>query len=177
MNTRPDGAMTWSARRTLTGRPFRVPCSVRWPGNIKPGTVTYELMKSNDWIPTFCAAAGEPDIVNKLKGAMRRMVLSTKSIWTGTISRNSCATSVGAPPIRAERKAPGRFFYSDDDGLLVAYRHGDYKYVSRSSACKGPWAFGPSRSRRSDCKIYLTSCKILSSVRISRPTRSGICSL
>ena len=34
---------------------------------IKPGTVTNELMSHNDWIPTLCAVAGEPDIVNKLK--------------------------------------------------------------------------------------------------------------
>ena len=34
---------------------------------IKPGTVTNELMSHNDWMPTLCAIAGEPDIVNKLK--------------------------------------------------------------------------------------------------------------
>ena len=44
-----------------------MPCLVRWPGVIKPGTVTNELMSHNDWIPTLCAIAGEPDIVGKLK--------------------------------------------------------------------------------------------------------------
>ena len=34
---------------------------------IKPGTVTNELMSHNDWIPTLCSIAGEPDIVGKLK--------------------------------------------------------------------------------------------------------------
>ena len=42
-----------------------MPCLVRWPGVIKPGTVTNELMSHNDWIPTLCAIAGEPDIVEQ----------------------------------------------------------------------------------------------------------------
>ncbi len=69
MNTWPDGAMTWfrSEKNTNWEGAFRVPCLVRWPGVIKPGTVTNELMSHNDWIPTLCAIAGEPDIVNKLK--------------------------------------------------------------------------------------------------------------
>src|SRR5271156_2149711 len=69
MNTWPDGAMTWfrSEKNTKWAGAFRVPCLVRWPGTIKPGTVTNEIMSHNDWIPTLCAAAGEPDIVDKLK--------------------------------------------------------------------------------------------------------------
>ena len=71
MNTWPDGAMTpfRSEKNTNWEGAFRVPCLVRWPGKIKPGTVTNELMSHNDWIPTLCAIAGEPDIVGKcLKG-------------------------------------------------------------------------------------------------------------
>src|SRR5262249_38505101 len=69
MNTWPDAAMTWfrSKKNTNWEGAFRVPCLVRWPGVIKPGTVTNELMSHNDWVPTLCAIAGEPDIVNKLK--------------------------------------------------------------------------------------------------------------
>ncbi|WP_354254262.1 sulfatase-like hydrolase/transferase [Bradyrhizobium sp. F1.13.3] len=37
---------------------FRVPCLVRWPAVIKPGTVSNEIMGHNDWIPTLCASAG-----------------------------------------------------------------------------------------------------------------------
>ena len=46
MNTWPDGAMTWfrSEKNTNWEGAFRVPCLVRWPGVIKPGTVTNELM-------------------------------------------------------------------------------------------------------------------------------------
>ena len=57
MNTWPDGAMTpfRSEKNTNWEGAFRVPCLVRWPGVIKPGTVTNELMSHNDWIPTLCA--------------------------------------------------------------------------------------------------------------------------
>ena len=56
MNTWPDGAMTpfRSEKNTNWEGAFRVPCLVRWPGHIKPGTVTNELMSHNDWIPTLC---------------------------------------------------------------------------------------------------------------------------
>jgi arylsulfatase len=69
MNTWPDGAMPWfrSEKNTNWEGALRAPCLVRWPGFIKPGAVTNEIMSHNDWIPTFCAIAGEPDIVNKLK--------------------------------------------------------------------------------------------------------------
>src|SRR5687767_14344704 len=64
MNTWPDGAMTpfRSEKNTNWEGAFRVPCLVRWPGVIKPGTITAQIMSHNDWIPTFCAIAGEPDI-------------------------------------------------------------------------------------------------------------------
>ncbi len=69
MNTWPDGAMTWfrSEKNTNWEGAFRVPCFIRWNGVIAPGTISNELMSHNDWIPTLCAIAGEPDIVGKLK--------------------------------------------------------------------------------------------------------------
>jgi arylsulfatase len=67
MNTWPDGAMTWyrSEKNTNWEGAFRVPMLVRWPGHIKPGTVTNQLMSHNDCMPTFASIAGEPDLVNK----------------------------------------------------------------------------------------------------------------
>ena len=46
---------------------FRVPELIRWPGKIEAGTVSNEIVQHHDWLPTFLAAAGEPDIVEKLK--------------------------------------------------------------------------------------------------------------
>jgi arylsulfatase len=44
-----------------------VPLLVRWPGVIKPGTVYNDIISQEDWMPTLLAAAGEPDVVAKLK--------------------------------------------------------------------------------------------------------------
>ena len=45
---------------------FRVPCIVRWPGKIKPGTVENGLFSGLDWFPTLVAAAGNPNITDEL---------------------------------------------------------------------------------------------------------------
>jgi arylsulfatase A-like enzyme len=146
MNTWPDGAMTWfrSEKNTNWEGAFRVPCLVRWPGTIKPGTVTNELMSHNDWIPTLCAAAGEPDIVTKLKAGYTANGVNYKVHLDGynqlEFLRN---VSGSAANNNGTKSARDRFFYSDDDGLLVAYRHGDYKYVfseQRMQGTMGLWA-------------------------------------
>src|SRR5277367_4457549 len=146
MNTWPDGAMTpfRSEKDTNWEGAFRVPCLVRWPGAIKPGTVTNELMSHNDWIPTLCSIAGEPDIVNKLKVGYTANGISYKvhldgydqSAFLRSVS-GSAANNNGA------KSARDKFFYSDDDGLLVAMRQGDYKYVyaeQRSPGTMQVWA-------------------------------------
>ncbi|MCK7471400.1 MAG: sulfatase-like hydrolase/transferase [Desulfomicrobium escambiense] len=46
---------------------FRVPCVVRWPGVVKPGTVINGIFSHEDWAVTLLAAAGEPDVKEKLK--------------------------------------------------------------------------------------------------------------
>jgi len=67
--TWPDGGITpfHGEKGTTWEGGMRVPCLVRWPGTIKPGTKFNEVMSHEDWIPTFLAAVGEPDIVEKLK--------------------------------------------------------------------------------------------------------------
>ena len=146
MNTWPDGAMTWfrSEKNTNWEGAFRVPCLVRWPGVIRPGTVTNELMSHNDWIPTLCAAAGEPDIVNKCKAGYTANGVSYKVHLDGfnqlEFLRN---VSGSAANNNGTKSARDKFFYSDDDGLLVAYRQGDYKYVfseQRSPGTMQVWA-------------------------------------
>src|SRR6478672_672149 len=132
MNTWPDGAMTWfrSEKNTNWEGAFRVPCLVRWPGVIKLGTVTNELMSHNDWIPTLCAIAGEPDIVNKLKAGYTANGISYKVHLDGFDQSNFLRNVSGtAANNNSTKSARDRFFYSDDDGLLVGLRLGDYKYV------------------------------------------------
>jgi arylsulfatase A-like enzyme len=45
---------------------FRVPMVAKWPGVIEPGTIVNEIMAHEDWLPTILAAAGEPDVKEKL---------------------------------------------------------------------------------------------------------------
>ena len=40
---------------------------VRWPGKIKPASVSNEIMSHIDWLPTLVAAAGDPNVAEKLK--------------------------------------------------------------------------------------------------------------
>ncbi len=146
MNTWPDGAMTpfRSEKNTNWEGAFRVPCLVRWPGHIKPGTVTTQLMSHNDWIPTLCAIAGESDIIGKcLKGYEANGV--TYKVHLDGHDQSGFLTSVAGTVGTANdaTSARDRFFYTDDDGALVAYRKGDYKYVfeeQRLAGTMGVWA-------------------------------------
>jgi arylsulfatase A-like enzyme len=38
----------------------------RWPGVIQPGTIVNDIMAAEDWMPTLLAAAGVPDLKEKL---------------------------------------------------------------------------------------------------------------
>ncbi|MFT3882805.1 MAG: arylsulfatase [Gemmatales bacterium] len=130
MNTWPDGAMTWfrSEKNTNWEGAFRVPCLVRWPGKIKPGTVTNELASHNDWIPTFCAIAGEPDIVAKCKKGYTANGINYKVHLDG-FDQSKFLTTVEGSAVKNNgvKSARNTFFYTNDDGLLVGMRTGDYK--------------------------------------------------
>ncbi len=68
MNSWPDAAMTpfRNEKNSNWEGAFRVPAMVRWPGKIKPGTVSNEIMSHLDWLPTLVAAAGMADVKEKL---------------------------------------------------------------------------------------------------------------
>src|SRR3984885_12603290 len=66
--TWPDGGMTpfRATKGTVYEGGFRVPCLIRWPGKIKPGSVENGIFSGLDWLPTLVAAAGNPNIVQQL---------------------------------------------------------------------------------------------------------------
>jgi arylsulfatase len=143
MNTWPDAAMTWfrSEKNTNWEGAFRVPCLVRWPAAIKPGTVTNELMSHNDWIPTLCAIAGEPDVVSKLKAGYTANGISYKVHLDGFDQSQFLRNVTGsAANNNGTKSARDVFFYADDDGLLVGMRKGDYKYVFSEQRKEGTMA-------------------------------------
>ena len=66
--TWPDGGMTpfKATKGTAYEGGFRVPAIIKWPGKIKPGSVENGIFSGLDWLPTFAAAAGNPDINEQL---------------------------------------------------------------------------------------------------------------
>ncbi|MDQ3563451.1 MAG: arylsulfatase [Pseudomonadota bacterium] len=100
---------------------YRVPAMVRWPGVVKPGTVFNDIVAHEDWIPTLLAAAGEPDIKEKLKKGYKAGNETFKVHLDG-YNQTDYFAGKGAGP----RK---EFFYFNDDGSLVALRYNQWKLV------------------------------------------------
>ena len=122
MNTWPDAAMTPFRGEKNTGWEggFRVPCMVRWPGKIKAGTVSNEIMSNLDWAPTLLAAAGEPDIKQKL---LKGHKAAGKKFKVHLDGYNFL------PYLTGDEMTDPRveFFYFSDDGDLLALRYGNWK--------------------------------------------------
>jgi len=132
MNTWPDGAMTpfRSEKATNWEGAFRVPLLLRWPKVIRPGRVSNEIVSHLDWIPTFLAAAGEPNIVEQLKKGHEAAGKTFKVHLDGY---NLLPYLSG----QEERGPRDRFFYISDDGDLMAVRFDNWKMVFLEQRCAG----------------------------------------
>ena len=122
MNTWPDAAMTPFRGEKNTGWEggFRVPLLVRWPGHIGSGTVSNEIISNLDWAPTLLAAAGEPDVKEKL---LKGHKAAGKKFNVHLDGYNFLPYLTGK-----QGKGPRvEFFYFSDDGDLLALRHGNWK--------------------------------------------------
>src|SRR5678815_5488538 len=97
-------------------------------------------MSHNDWIPTLCSIAGEPDLTAKLLKGYPANGINYKVHLDG-YDQSAFLRAVGTDP--KAKSARDKFFYADDDGLLVSFRQGDYKYVyaeQRLAGTLGVWA-------------------------------------
>ena len=124
MFTWPDGAMTpfRNEKNTNWEGAFRVPCLVRWPGKIKPGTVSNEIVGHHDWLPTILAMAGDPDITDKLLTGHKIGDMTYKVHLDG---HNLVPYFTGQVA-----KSPRQWFlYVNDDQQLVALRYDNWKFV------------------------------------------------
>ncbi len=132
MNTWPDGAMTpfRSEKNTNWEGAFRVPCMVRWPGKIKPGSVSNEIISGHDWLPTLLAAAGEPDVKEKL---LKGHDAAGKTFKVHLDGFDQLAYLTG----QAEKSPRRGFFYFNDDGDLVALRVENWKVVFMEQRAPG----------------------------------------
>jgi len=124
MNSWPDGAMTpfRSEKNTNWEGAYRVPAVIRWPGHIKAGGVTTEVVSGLDWFPTLLAAAGDPGITDKL---LKGYTAGGRTFKNHLDGYNLVPFLEGREP-KSPRKA---FFYFNDDGELVALRYADMKFV------------------------------------------------
>jgi arylsulfatase A-like enzyme len=119
--TWPDGGQTPFAggKGTVMEGGFRVPCIVRWPGKVPAAKVENGLMSGLDWLPTFLAAAGNPDIVEELKTG-KALGEETYKVHLDGYNQLDLITGKG-PSKRKEL-----FYFAE--GTLGAVRFGDYKY-------------------------------------------------
>jgi arylsulfatase A-like enzyme len=131
-NSWPDAGTTpfRSEKNTNWEGAFRVPEVVRWPGKIPAGVVSNEIIQHHDWLPTFLAAAGEPDIVEKLKAGHES---GEKSFKVHIDGYNLLPYLTGE-----EETSPRKgMIYFSDDGDCLAIRAGNWKVVFMEQRAPG----------------------------------------
>ncbi|HEV3445885.1 MAG TPA: sulfatase-like hydrolase/transferase [Gemmataceae bacterium] len=118
----PDGGNTpfRGEKGTTWEGGMRVPCLVKWPGAIMPGTVVNDVMSHEDWMPTLMAAAGQADVKEKLLTGYKAGEKTFKNHLDGYNF---------LPFFKGEaKKGPRReIFYFDDNANLNALRYDDWK--------------------------------------------------
>jgi len=120
----PDAAMTpfRSEKDSNWEGAFRVPAMIRWPGKIKPDSVSNEMFSGLDWFPTLLAAAGDKDIKDRL---LKGTDVGGKTFKVHLDGYNQLPYLEGQQP----KGARNEFFYFDDDAKLVAMRWDNWKAV------------------------------------------------
>jgi arylsulfatase len=98
---------------------WRVPCVMRWPGVVEPGRIINDIGSLQDFIPTFAAAAGEPDLIEKVR----------QGYAIGGVTFKVHLDGVNLLPfLKGEAPCPREgFIYWSDDGDLLALRVGAWK--------------------------------------------------
>ncbi len=132
MNSWPDAGMTpfHGEKNSNWEGAYRVPAMVRWPGKVKAGSISNDIMSHMDWMPTFLAAVGEPDIKEKLKKGYKADDTKYKVHLDGY---NFLPYLTGK-----EQKSPREeFFYFSDDGDLQALRYDNWKVVFAQQRAPG----------------------------------------
>ena len=124
MNSWPDGGMTpfRNEKNSNWEGAYRVPCMIKWPGHIKPGSVSNEIVAHLDWAPTFLAAAGVPDVKEQL---LKGMKVGDTTFKVHLDGYNLLPYLTG----QTTKSPREEFFYFNDDGGLDALRYDNWKIV------------------------------------------------
>ena len=120
--TWPDGGKTpfRGEKNTTYEGGFRAPCLFRWPGVIAPGTISNEIGSHEDCLPTFLAAAGQPDVTEQL---LTGLEVDDRTYKVHLDGYNFLPSWQG----EAEESPRDEFFFWTDDGDLTALRFGNWK--------------------------------------------------
>lgn len=117
----PDGGTTpfRGEKATTFEGGMRVPTMVRWPGRVPAGTISNGILSHQDWMPTLLAAAGDPDVKQKL---LKGHSANGKNFKVHLDGYNQLDMFLGNGP-----SARNELFYFNDDGLFAAIRYRQYK--------------------------------------------------
>jgi arylsulfatase A-like enzyme len=132
MNSWPDAAMTpfRNEKNSNWEGAYRVPAIVRWPGKIKPGTISTEIVGHHDWLPTLAAAAGDDQVTQKL----------LKGYKVGDMTYKVHLDGFNLVPLlsgKVEKSPHESFMYINDDQQLVALRYDNWKVVFMEQRMEG----------------------------------------
>ena len=119
--TWPDGGTTMfrGEKNTQWEGGYRVPCAIRWPGVIKPGTVINDIGAHEDMLATLLAAAGDTTVKEDL--------LKGRKVGEATYKVHLDGYNL-LPALKGEAPWPRQeFLYWTDDGQVAALRYGNWK--------------------------------------------------
>ncbi len=127
-NMWPDGGITpfRSEKNTNWEGGYRVPFIIRWPGKIPANKALNGVTSHTDWIPTLLAAAGDPDIKDKL---LKGHKIGDQNYKVHLDGYNLLPNLTGEGPTDIASWPRKEFFYWNDDGQLVALRYDRWKLV------------------------------------------------
>jgi arylsulfatase len=110
---------------------YRVPAFVRWPARYPAGETVNGLVAHEDWMVTFAAAAGKPDLKQDVLDGYEAIGRTYRQHLDGydmnEYLSNAATYETFADNIQASPRK--EFFYVNDDGQMVAIRLGPWKAV------------------------------------------------
>jgi arylsulfatase len=132
MNSWPDGAMTpfRNEKNSNWEGAYRVPCMVRWPGKIKPESVSNQIVGHHDWLPSLLAIAGDEDVTQKLSKGYKLGDTTYKVHLDGY---NLIPYLTG----QADKSPRESFLYCNDDQQLTGLRYDNWKLVFMEQRAPG----------------------------------------
>lgn len=132
MNSWPDAAMTpfRNEKNSNWEGAYRVPCMVRWPGKIEPGSVSNEIVGHHDWFPTLLAMAGDPNVKDVL---MKGVKVGGTNYKVHLDGYNLVPYLTG----QADKTPRESFIYCNDDQQVTGLRFDNWKLVFMEQRARG----------------------------------------